>query len=113
MTVAVLVFGLWPEEVARESLRKPYVAGPVRLLQPGHRARRAGHGHQVEMPLLEAHGFLKSQVFVPPDLRRCGRTTRWKPAAALALSTCSNCHSLSPPACGRWPTTSAATPTWR
>jgi hypothetical protein len=27
MTVVMLVFGLWPEEVARESIRKPWVAG--------------------------------------------------------------------------------------
>jgi hypothetical protein len=47
MTVAVLVFGLWPEEVARESMRKPYVAGQYVYSNQVIGARRAGHGHQV------------------------------------------------------------------
>lgn len=53
MTVAILVLGLAPEETAREIVRKPWVAGPVRLRQPDPRARRARARHQVGAP---AHG---------------------------------------------------------
>jgi mono/diheme cytochrome c family protein len=94
-TVAILVFGLWPEEVARESIRKPYVAGQYVYSNQVIARDVPGMGIKSEMPVIEAHGFLKSQVFTPPDLREVRPDNLLRAGEFLALSTCSNCHSLS------------------
>ena len=96
MTVAVLVFGLWPEEVARESLRKPYVAGQYVYSNQVIARDVPGLGIQSEIPLLERKGFLATQVFVPDTLRSVTPHNALEAGRSLALTTCSNCHSLSP-----------------
>lgn len=95
MTVAVLVFGLWPEEVARESLRKPYVAGQYVYSNQVIARDVPGLGIKSEIPLLEQKGFLQTQVFVPEHLRRVTPHNALAAGHSLALTTCSNCHSLS------------------
>jgi mono/diheme cytochrome c family protein len=47
------------------------------------------------VPTLEAHGFLKTHVFTPPGLRTVHDGNRAQAGHFLALTTCSNCHSLS------------------
>jgi cytochrome c553 len=95
MTVAILVFGLWPEEVARESIRKPWVAGQYVYSNQVIGRDVPGVGVRSEVPTLEAHGFLKTHVFTPPGLRTVHDGNRVQAGHFLALTTCSNCHSLS------------------
>lgn len=95
MTVALLVFGLWPEEVARESIRKPWVAGQYVYSNQVLGRDVPGMGIQSDIPKIEAHGFLKTQVFVPEAMRTVHDGNRVEAGRLLALTTCSNCHSLS------------------
>jgi hypothetical protein len=95
MTVAVLVFGLWPEEVARESLRKPYVAGQYVYSNQVIARDVPGMGIHSEIPLIERRGFQASQVFMPERLRQVSPHNAVEVGHSLALTTCSNCHSLS------------------
>ena len=94
MTVSLLVFGLWPEEVARESIRKPWVAGQYVYSKQVLGRDVPGMGIQSDIPKIEAHGFLKTQVFVPESMRTIHDGNRVE-AAPAGLTTCSNCHSLS------------------
>jgi mono/diheme cytochrome c family protein len=94
-TVAILVFGLWPEEVARESIRKPFVAGQYVYSNQIIARDVPGMGIRSEIPTIEAHGLLKTQVFTPAALRDISADNRLQVGEFLALSTCSNCHSLS------------------
>jgi len=96
MTVAILVFGLWPEEVARESIRKPWVAGQYVYSNQVIGRDVPGMGVKSEIPVIEAHGFLATHVFVPDSLRQITDDNRVEAGRVLALTTCSNCHSLSP-----------------
>ncbi len=95
MTVVVLVFGLWPEEVARESIRKPWVAGQYVYSNQVIGRDVPGMGVKSEIPTIEAHGFMKTLVFVPEALRAIDDGNRVEAGRLLALNTCSNCHSLS------------------
>jgi len=95
MTVAVLVFGLWPEEVTRESIRKPWVAGQYVYSNQVIGRDVPGMGITSEIPTIEAHGFMKTQVFMPEGLRTITDANRLEAGRVLALTTCSNCHSLS------------------
>lgn len=52
-------------------------------------------GIRSEIPTIEAHGLLKTQVFAPEHLRTVTPDNRLEVGRFLALSTCSNCHSLS------------------
>lgn len=94
-TLAILVFGLWPEEVVRESLRKPYVAGQYVYSNQIIARDVPGMGIRSELPTIEAHGLLMTQVFTPADLREVRPDNLLRVGEFLALSTCSNCHSLS------------------
>lgn len=96
MTVTVLVFGLWPEEVARESIRKPYVAGQYVYSNQVIARDVPGLGIRSELPVLERHGLLASHPFLPPELRQVHRGNARQVGEAIALTLCSNCHSLSP-----------------
>lgn len=95
MTVVVLVFGLWPEEVARESIRKPWVAGQYVYSNQVVGTDVPGMGVSSEIPKIEAHGFLRTHIFVPEHLRVITDDNRVEAGRTLALATCSNCHSLS------------------
>ncbi|MDM7456681.1 MAG: cytochrome c [Tepidimonas sp.] len=95
MTMAILVLGLWPEEVARESLRKPWVAGQYVYSNQVLGRDVPGMGVTSEIPKLEAHGWLTTLPFLPQPLRTVGDDNRIEVGRALALAACSNCHSLS------------------
>lgn len=95
MTLVILVLGLWPEEVARESLRKPWVAGQYVYSNQVVGADVPAIGLRSEIPTIEAHGFLKTHVFVPSALRTITDANRVEAGRVLALTACANCHSLS------------------
>ena len=88
--VALLVFGLWPEEVARESIRKPWVAGQYVYSNQVLGRDVPGMGIHSDIPKIEAHGFLKTQVFVPEAMRTIHDGNRVEAGRLLALTTCSN-----------------------
>ncbi|MDD2893067.1 MAG: cytochrome c [Halothiobacillaceae bacterium] len=94
-TVALVVFGLWPEEVARESIRKPYVSGQYVYSNQLIARDVPGMGIKSEIPLVEAHGLLKTQVFMPENLRTVTPDNILQVGQALTTQMCSNCHSLS------------------
>ncbi|WP_296696738.1 cytochrome c [Thiocapsa sp. UBA6158] len=94
MTLVVLVFGLWPGEVTRESIRKPWVAGQYVYSNQVIGRDVPGRGIQSEIPLLEEQGFLRSLVFVPEHLREVTPDNAVAAGHAVALAACSNCHSL-------------------
>lgn len=94
-TVAIVVFGLWPEEVARESIRKPYVAGQYVYSNQIIARDVPGMRIKSEIPLIEKHGLLKTQVFLPENLRTVTADNALQVGQALATSMCANCHSLS------------------
>jgi len=94
-TVAMLVFGLWPEEVARESIRKPFVAGQYVYSNQVIARDVPGMGIKSEIPVLEAHGWLKTDAFIPNELRVVTPQNAARVGEALAVTMCSNCHSLS------------------
>jgi cytochrome c553 len=95
MTVVILVFGLWPEEVARESIRKPWVAGQYVYSNQVIGRDVPGMGVRSEIPTIEAHGYLKSLVFVPEALRVINAGNEVEAGRLLALNTCTNCHAIS------------------
>ncbi|MDZ7802742.1 hypothetical protein [Thiohalophilus sp.] len=94
MTVAILVFGLWPEEVARESIRKPYVAGQYLYSNQVIGRDVPGMGIRSEIPLLQEKGVLKTHPFLPEDLREVTSENVVRAGRAIAIIMCSNCHSL-------------------
>jgi mono/diheme cytochrome c family protein len=94
MTVGLLVLGLWPGETARESIRKPYVAGQYVYSNQVIARDVPGMGVKSELPALEAHGFLKLHPFAPDGLRQVHDGNLLEAGRFLALTTCSNCHSL-------------------
>jgi mono/diheme cytochrome c family protein len=94
-TVAILVFGLWPGETARESIRKPYVAGQYVYSNQVIARDVPGMGIKSEIPLLEEHGVLKTHPFVPAALRSVNGENAREAGRVIALTMCSNCHSLS------------------
>lgn len=94
MTVALLLLGLWPGETARESIRKPFVAGQYVYSNQVIARDVPGMGIHSELPRLEAHGFLKLHPFTPDGLRQVDGTNLLEAGRFLALTTCSNCHSL-------------------
>jgi mono/diheme cytochrome c family protein len=81
--------------VARESLRKPYVAGQYVYSNQVIARDVPGMGIHSEIPLIERRGFQASQVFMPERLRQVSPHNAVEVGHSLALTTCSNCHSLS------------------
>jgi mono/diheme cytochrome c family protein len=53
-----------------------------------------GLGIKSEVPNIEEHGFLNSLIFLPENLRTVTVENKTEVGKALALNTCSNCHSL-------------------
>lgn len=94
MTVALLVLGLWPGETARESIRKPFVAGQYVYSNQVIARDVPGMGIHSELPKLEAHGMLRLHPFAPEGLRQVHDGNLLEAGRFLALTSCSNCHSL-------------------
>ena len=94
-TVALVIFGLWPEEVARESIRKPFVAGQYVYSNQVIARDVPGMNIKSEIPRIEEHGLLKTQVFMPENLRVVTHENMLQVGQALTTQMCSNCHTLS------------------
>lgn len=94
-TLAILVLGLWPGETVRESVRKPYIAGQYLYSNQviGHDV--PGMGVHSEIPRLEKVGFTGAHVFWPESQREISRDNAAEVGRSLAITACSNCHSLS------------------
>ncbi|WP_211369210.1 c-type cytochrome [Roseospira navarrensis] len=95
MTVVILVFGLWPEETARESIRKPFVAGQYLYSNQIVARDVPGMNIESELPTLAAHGVLATHPFLPDGLRTVTPENAVAAGEAIALTMCSNCHNLS------------------
>ncbi|MGQ9685413.1 MAG: c-type cytochrome [Thiobacillaceae bacterium] len=94
MAAAILLFGIWPEETARESMRKPWVAGQYIYSNQVIGKDVPALGVQSEIPRLEAQGMLASHPFIPDNLRHVTEDNRAEAGRALALAYCSNCHNF-------------------
>ena len=91
---AVMVFGIWPNETARESMRKPWIAGQYVYSNQVIGRDVPAHGVTSELPQLQAKGMLASHPFVPSGLRQVTEANKLQAGHALALIYCSNCHNL-------------------
>ncbi len=91
---AVMVFGIWPEETSRESMRKPWVAGQYVYSNQVIGRDVPALGVKSDIPALEARGMLASHPFIPADLRQVTEANKAEAGRTLALVYCSNCHNL-------------------
>lgn len=94
MAAAILLFGIWPEETARESMRKPWVAGQYVYSNQVIGRDVPALDIRSELPLLERQGMLASHPFIPASLRQGGADNAAAAGYALYLAYCSNCHNL-------------------
>ncbi|WP_178863056.1 c-type cytochrome [Thiomicrorhabdus cannonii] len=95
MTVIILVAGLWPEETARESMRKPYVAGQYVYSNQVIARDVPGMDIQSQLPTIEKVGILKAHPFTPEHLREVNDGNMIQTGEFIAMTYCSNCHSPS------------------
>ena len=95
MTVTILVAGLWPEEVARESMRKPWVAGQYVYSNQVIGRDVPGMDIKSHIQLLEKQGILASHPFTPAHLRTVNDGNLIQAGEFVAMTYCSNCHSPS------------------
>lgn len=94
MAVAIMLFGIWPEETSRESMRKPWIAGQYVYSNQVIGRDVPAVGLKSEVPQLQARGMLASHPFVPEQLRQVTPENRAEAGRALAMIYCSNCHNL-------------------
>lgn len=94
MTLVILVLGLAPEETAREIVRKPWVAGQYVYGNQVIGRDVPALGIKSEIPLLKEKGVLATHPFVPEHLRSVTPENELEAGRVLALTMCSNCHSL-------------------
>lgn len=95
-TLAILMLGLFPEETIRESVRKPYVAGEYIYSNQVIAHDVPGMNVKSEIPVLQKVGFTHADIFWPADQREITPQNEMEVGRTLAITTCSNCHSLSP-----------------
>ncbi|MBF6057359.1 MULTISPECIES: c-type cytochrome [Thiomicrorhabdus] len=95
MAVIILVAGLWPEETARESMRKPWVAGQYVYSNQVIGRDVPGMDIKSQLPLLEKVGILKAHPFTPEHLREVNEGNKIQAGEFIAMTYCSNCHSPS------------------
>ena len=96
MTVVILVFGLAPEEMSREIIRKPWVAGQYVYGNQIIGRDVPALGIKNELPIVKEKGILATHPFIPEGLRSVTPDNEVEAGRALALTLCSNCHSLTP-----------------
>ncbi|WP_040728090.1 cytochrome c [Thiomicrorhabdus sp. Kp2] len=95
MAVIILVAGLWPEETARESMRKPYVAGQYVYSNQVIGRDVPGMDIKSQLPTIEKVGILKAHPFTPEHLQTVSDTNKIQAGEYIAMVYCSNCHSPS------------------
>jgi len=94
MMIALMLFGIWPEERARESMRKPFVAGQFMFSNQVIGRDVPALDIRSELPTLSERGLLKSHPFIPSHLKEITQANQLEAGQALAMVYCSNCHSL-------------------
>jgi hypothetical protein len=95
MAIIILVAGLWPEETARESMRKPYVAGQYVYSNQVIGRDVPGMDIKSQLPTIEKVGILKAHPFTPEHLREVNDGNMIQTGEFIAMTYCSNCHSPS------------------
>jgi hypothetical protein len=94
MMLVLMVFGIWPEERARESMRKPFVAGQFMYSNQIIGKDVPALGVRSEIPHLFMHSVLRSHPFIPSNLRQVTPANEIEVGHTLALIYCANCHAL-------------------
>ncbi|GAB6070675.1 hypothetical protein JCM30760_17720 [Thiomicrorhabdus hydrogeniphila] len=95
MAVIILVAGLWPEETARESMRKPWVAGQYVYSNQVIGRDVPGMDIKSNLPTIERVGILKAHPFTPDALKTVNEGNMIQTGEFIAMVYCSNCHSPS------------------
>lgn len=98
MTLVIGLFGLWPEERSRESIRKPYVAGQYIYSNQLISRDVPGKGVRSDLPLIESSGVLATHLFVPDELRKITPENQLRAGEFLTKTLCANCHGIEPDA---------------
>lgn len=92
----IAVYGVWPEERIRESMRKPYVAGQYMYSNQIIARDVPGKGIAAEVDRVAEHGLLKLNPHVPERLKTITPENRLEAGQLLAKMACANCHALEP-----------------
>ena len=95
MLVLLLLCGIWPEERARELMRKPYIAAGVVYSNQIIARDVPSLNIKSDLPALEKHGVLAVHPFIPVKLHQINKANQIEAGQAIALTYCSNCHGLS------------------
>jgi len=95
MAIVILVAGLWPEETARESMRKPWVAGQYVYSNQIIGRDVPGMDIQSQLPLIEKIGILKAHPFTPEHLQTVNDGNKIQAGEFITMTYCANCHSVS------------------
>jgi cytochrome c553 len=94
MIVVILVSGLWKGEKLRESMRKPYVAGQYIYSNQIISRDVEGKNIKSELPLIAQKGLLKTNPWIPQNLRTITPSNQLEAGELLTKIACSSCHSL-------------------
>jgi len=94
MIFVILLFGVWPGEKLRESMRKPYVVGQYLYSNQIISRDVKGKGIKSELPIIAKEGLLQVNPFVPKNLKVITGENKLQAGELLAKMACSNCHSL-------------------
>lgn len=94
MLFVVAIFGLWPGEKLRESIRKPYVVGQYVYSNQIMGREVPGKNIKNEVEIIAKHGLLKTNVWIPERLKTITETNKLEVGKLLTKIACSNCHSL-------------------
>src|SRR5690606_33933340 len=94
MLFVIAIFGLWPGEKLRESIRKPYVVGQYVYSNQIMGRDVPGKNIKNEVEIIEKHGLLKVNPWIPDRLKTITPENRLEVGELLTKIACSNCHSL-------------------
>ncbi|RBQ29628.1 c-type cytochrome [Aliarcobacter lanthieri] len=94
MLFVVAIFGLWPGEKLRESIRKPYVVGQYVYSNQIMGREVPGKNIKNEVDIIEKNGLLKVNPWIPDRLKIITDKNRLEVGELLTKIACSNCHSL-------------------
>ncbi|WP_294946830.1 cytochrome c [Sulfurivirga sp.] len=94
MLVVVTFMGLFPTEITRESMRKPYVAGQYVYSNQIIARDVPGMDIHAELPKVAEKGILKVHPFLPENYRTITDENRLEVGRQIAIIMCSNCHQV-------------------
>lgn len=94
MLVIITFAGLFPTEITRESMRKPYVAGQYVYSNQIIARDVPGMGIKSELPKLEEKGLLQLHPFLPENYRTVTQENKLEVGRQIAIVMCANCHQV-------------------